>query len=111
MGHYWWKQSFPVFGTGCDRLSARLETAKNVLSYPSRHTLPQHPQSTPHSGCHGVTEVAKTANIAKMAHLASVGPPGLPGPPELGPSSDPPVHGSAQTAWCSPLLRPGARRP
>ena len=58
LGHYWWKQSFRVFGTGCDRLSARLETAKNVLSYPSRHILSQHPHSHPlewvprgHRGC------------------------------------------------------------
>ena len=54
----WWKQSFRVFGTGCDRLSARLETAKNVFSYPSRHMLSQHPHSHPskwvprgHRGC------------------------------------------------------------
>ena len=45
-GHYWWKQSFRVFGTGCDRLSARIETAKNVLPYPfSRRILSQHPHS------------------------------------------------------------------
>ena len=47
LGHYWWKQSFHVFGTGCDRLSARLETAKNVLPYPSRHILSKHPHSHP----------------------------------------------------------------
>ena len=44
LGHYWWKQPFCVFGTGCDRLSARLETEKNVLSDPSRQ---QHPHSHP----------------------------------------------------------------
>ena len=65
VSHYWWKQSFRVFGTGCDRPSARLETTKNVFSYPSRHILSQHPHS--HPGYHGVTEVAKTANIPKMA--------------------------------------------
>ena len=47
----------------------RLQTAKNVLSYPNRHILSQNPHShhTPQSGYHGVAEVAKTANIAKMA--------------------------------------------
>ena len=45
LGHYWLKHSFRVFGTGCDRLSARVETAKNVLPYPSRHILSQHPHS------------------------------------------------------------------
>ena len=47
LSHYWWKQSFRVFGTGCDRLSARLEPAKSVIPYPSRHILSQHPQSDP----------------------------------------------------------------
>ena len=47
VSHDWWKQSFRVLGMGCDRLSARLETAKNVLSYPSRHILLQHPHSHP----------------------------------------------------------------
>ena len=28
VSHYWWKQSFRVFGTGFDWPSARLETAK-----------------------------------------------------------------------------------
>ena len=42
VSHYWWKQSFRVFGMGCDRPSAKLQTAKNVLLYPSRHTLSQH---------------------------------------------------------------------
>ena len=45
--HCWWKQPFRVFGTGFDRPSAGLETAKNVLSYPSRHILSQHPHSHP----------------------------------------------------------------
>ena len=45
--HCWWKQPFRVFGTGFDRPSARLETAKSVLSYLSRHILSQHPHSHP----------------------------------------------------------------
>ena len=40
LSHYCWKQSFRVFGTGFDRPSARLETAKNVLSYPQSLALP-----------------------------------------------------------------------
>ena len=28
VSHYWWKRSFRIFGTGFDRPSARLETAK-----------------------------------------------------------------------------------
>ena len=40
-------QQFCIFGTGFDRPSARLQTAKNVLSYPSRHILSQHPHSHP----------------------------------------------------------------
>ena len=47
LGHYWWKQAFSVFGTGFDRPSARLHTAKIVLWYPSRHILSQHPHSHP----------------------------------------------------------------
>ena len=31
---YWWKQSFRVFGTGFDRPSAGLETAKHVFPGP-----------------------------------------------------------------------------
>ena len=38
VSHYWWKQSFRVFG-GVDLPSARLQTAKNVLWYPSWHIL------------------------------------------------------------------------
>ena len=45
--HSWWRQPFRVFGTGFDRPWAGLETAKNVLSYPSRHILSQHPHSHP----------------------------------------------------------------
>ena len=41
------KQPFRVFGTGIDRPSARLQTAKNVLPYPSRQILSQHPHSHP----------------------------------------------------------------
>ena len=41
------KQSFRVFGTGFDRPSARLETAGNVLSDPSRYILQQHPHLHP----------------------------------------------------------------
>ena len=47
VSHYWWKQSFCVFGRGFDRLTARLEAAKSVLSYPSRHILSQHPHLHP----------------------------------------------------------------
>ena len=47
LGHYCWKQSFRVFGTGCERPQARLETAKIVLPYPSRHILSQHPHLHP----------------------------------------------------------------
>ena len=47
VSHYWWKQSFHVFGTGFNRPSARLQTAKNVLLYPSRHILSQHPHPHP----------------------------------------------------------------
>ena len=47
LGHYWSKQSFCVFGTGCDRLSARLKTAQNVLLYPSTYILSRHPHSHP----------------------------------------------------------------
>ena len=47
VSHNWWKQSFCVFGTGFDRPSARLQTAKSVLSYPSGHILSQHPHSHP----------------------------------------------------------------
>ena len=67
LGHYWWKQPFRVFGTGCDRLLARLETAKKffrILVGIYCHNIPTH---SPQSGYHGVTEVAKTAYIAKMA--------------------------------------------
>ena len=63
----WWKQPFRVFGTGFDRPLASPETAKNVLLYPNRLILSQHPHSHPSEGYHGVTEVAKTANKAKMA--------------------------------------------
>ena len=45
--HCWWNEPFCVFGTGFHRPSARLHTAKNVLSYPSRHILSQHPHSRP----------------------------------------------------------------
>ena len=41
VSHYWWKQPFRVFGMGFDRPSARLQTAKNGFSYPSRH-IPSH---------------------------------------------------------------------
>ena len=53
-GHYWWKQSFCVFGTGCDRLSARLETAKKVLPYPSRHISLGRAVSCQHGAFSGV---------------------------------------------------------
>ena len=39
VSHYWWKKSFHVFGTGLDRLSAKLQIAKDVLWHPSRHIL------------------------------------------------------------------------
>ena len=64
VSHYW---SFRVFGMGFDRPLARLETPKNVLSYPSRHILSQHPCLHPSEWVPGVGEVAKTANTAKMA--------------------------------------------
>ena len=67
LGHYWRKKPFRVVGTGIDRSSAWLESAKNFLLYPSRHILSQHPTHTPQTGYHGVTEVAKTAQMAKMA--------------------------------------------
>ena len=67
-GHYWWKQSFRVFGTGFDRPSAKLQTAKKtsfrILVGIYCHNITT---LTPQSGYHGVTEVAKTANIARMA--------------------------------------------
>ena len=44
-GHNWWKQLFRVFSMGFDRPSASLETAKNIIAYPSRHILSQHPHS------------------------------------------------------------------
>ena len=43
VSHYWWKQSFRIFGMGFDQPSAKLETAKKVLSYSSRHILSYHP--------------------------------------------------------------------
>jgi hypothetical protein len=43
--HCWWKRSFRVFGTGFDRPSARLQTAKSVLLNRSRHILSQHPHT------------------------------------------------------------------
>ena len=64
---HWWKQSFRVFGTGCDRPSARLETAQNVLSYPKRQILLQHPHSHPSKWVPRGHRVAKTANIPKVA--------------------------------------------
>ena len=63
-GHYWGKQSFRAFGTGYDRLSARLETHFRIVVGIYCHNIPTH---TPQNGYHGVTKVAKTANIAKMA--------------------------------------------
>ena len=47
VSHYWWKQSFPVFGACFDRPSTGLQVAKNILLYPSRHILSQHPHSHP----------------------------------------------------------------
>ena len=81
--YYWWKQSFRVFGTGCDRPSASLQTANNVLSYPSRHILSQHPHSHPSEWV--VTEVAKTANIAKMAEKCTNCINARPSPPHTNP--------------------------
>ena len=67
LSHYWWKQSFRVFGTGFDRPPAGLETAKNVFPILVGIYCHNIPTPTPQSGYQGVTEVAKTANIAKMA--------------------------------------------
>ena len=58
LGHYWWKQPFRVFGKAFHQPWARLQSAKNVLPYPRRHILSQHPHSHPlewvprgHRGC------------------------------------------------------------
>ena len=45
VSRYWWKRSFRIFGMGFDRPSAGLEITENVVSYPSRHILSQHPHS------------------------------------------------------------------
>ena len=87
VSHYWWKQSFHVFGTGFDRASARLETAKNVLLHPTRHILSQHPclHPTPQSGYNTVT-IAKTTN--NCIHCISAHPtPPHTNPMESGPGN------------------------
>ena len=64
--------------------SARLETAKSVLTYPNRHTCCHNiPIHTPQSGYHGVTEVAKRANIAKMAEKCIKSISARPTPPHM----------------------------
>ena len=72
-GQYGWKQSFRVFGTGYDRPSARLETAKNVPLYPSRHILSQHPHSHPSEwvprGPQGRPNRQHTKNSSKVHKL------------------------------------------
>ena len=45
--HYWWEQLLRIFHTGLDRPWARRETAKDILLYPSRHMLSQHPHLQP----------------------------------------------------------------
>ena len=39
VSHYWWKQSFRIFGTCFDRASANLENAKYVILYPTKYEL------------------------------------------------------------------------
>ena len=92
VSHYWWKQPFRVFGTGMDRPSTRLQTAKvscGILVGIYCHNIPTH---TPQSGSHGVTEVANITHIAKMAEKCINCKSARPTPPhtnpmELGPGN------------------------
>ena len=71
---------------GFDRPLPRLQTTKNVLLYPSRHILSQHPLSYPSKWeRHGVTEGVKTANVAKMAEKCLNCKSSRPTPPHTNP--------------------------
>ena len=84
LSYDWRKQSFCVFGTGVDMPSAALETAKNVLSYPSRHILSQHPHSHPsewvargHGGRQNRQHSKKGRQVHKASHSAAYKPHGV----------------------------------
>ena len=102
VSYYWWKESFSVFGTDFDWPSARLETAKNVPSYPSRHILSQHPHSHPSERVPRVTEVAKTANIAKMAENCMNCISAHPTPPHTNPMESGPGNTFSAQNWKKP---------
>ena len=65
VSHFYCKQSFRVFHTGCDRPSARLEAAENVLLYPGMHILSLLACQRRHFGLH--SEADPIANYTIMS--------------------------------------------
>ena len=78
LGHYWWTQLFRVFDMGFDRPPAGLETAKNVLSYTSRHILSNIPTHTPQSATPPTSNTTQKMAISRRMQHPSVFPSFLP---------------------------------